>query len=116
MIEIYDALNRGEVDRVTVMRAGKRRLIINKDDLKREFLNVYISLTNALFDGYRVCLRCDKEIQFADLSTGQSRPYPGWSKPFALTLGVCGLTAGLASTACCIWMPLGARPNSMFTP
>jgi hypothetical protein len=74
---------------------------VDKKALRREFTHLYVSMTNALFDGYRVEFLGKKPINFAHLVTHSSPRYPNVEKFGALVLGFlaceCGLfTLGLA--------------------
>ncbi len=49
--------------------------------VQEEFRHLYVAMSNATFDGYRVCFACEQSIPFAHLSSEFSPDYPaGWKK------------------------------------
>lgn len=74
---------------------------VDKKALRCEFAHLYVSMTNALFDGYRVEFLGKNPINFAHLVTDSSPRYPNFEKFGALVLGFlacecCVFTLGLA--------------------
>lgn len=92
-LEIYNAVHSNMTDHVSLMHAGVLVPIEKKTDLEREFRNLYIPFTNALFDGYQVCFHCAKEIVFAHLTTPQSPAYPIGIKRTLVGFGLVSLAA-----------------------
>jgi hypothetical protein len=96
-LDIYNAVHANRVGHVSVLHAGVFAPIEKIQDLKREFANLYIPLTNAVFDGYEVCFHCAKEISFVHLRTPQSTPYPVGVKGFLKGFGALCLTASFGT-------------------
>lgn len=85
-LEIYHAVrqNRGH----SIRAIGNLSCpYIDKTALRREFTHLYISMTNALFDGYRVEFLGRKSINFAHLVTPSSPRYPDLEKVGAMFFG-----------------------------
>jgi hypothetical protein len=94
-VDIYDAVRLNKTYLVNVI--GNDGLIapVNQRFLERAFRHMYIGMTNALFDGFRVCFACEKSIQFAHLTNDYSPAYPTLQKRVALFLGGIALSLGV---------------------
>jgi Transglutaminase-like superfamily len=74
--QIYAAIQNGDLHKVSVLRSGIQMPYPKPDDLRRQFRNLFISLTNAVFDGYQVSFFSSKRIRFAHLTTAQNVDFP----------------------------------------
>jgi hypothetical protein len=95
-VDIYNAVHSNRAGRVSLMHAGVPAQIQKRQDLEREFKNLYIPRTNALFDGYQVCFLCAKEISFVHLATPHSSEYPVRFKRALTSIGIVSLAASSA--------------------
>ncbi len=97
MVDVYDVIRAGRPDLVGVVRGGVGLERLDQNLLTREFRHIFLTMTNAIFDGYRVCLSCSKPISFAQLTNDYSSPYPVFDRSvFVLFGGVLQTIALLA--------------------
>lgn len=96
-LDVYDAVRTRQTARIKIIGYGGATRPVDERLTQREFKHVYIALTNALFDGYRVCFSCRKPISFAHLTTSYSPDYPSSQKKVALAASGIGLLFGLLS-------------------
>ena len=116
-VDIYDAVRLNKTYLVNVIGNDDLIAPVNQRFLERAFRHMYIAMTNALFDGFRVCFACEKSIQFAHLTNNYSRAYPTLHKRVALFLGGIALSLGvgiLVSAACLTRFGLVHTVNTAF--
>ena len=100
-MDVYDAAHADKMGLIHAIHNGKLQEIADPAIVKKRFQHLYIAMSNAVFDGYRVCFACEKPITFAHLTNEFSPSYPTALKGMAVALGsltaVSGLTIVLLS-------------------
>ena len=100
-MDVYNAVHLGRMNSISVHRNGSAAVSFSPGLLERRFSHLYLPLTNAFFDGYRVCLACEKRIGFEHLTNRYSPPYPMLAKEAGFYGGIMfigiGMFLGLAS-------------------
>jgi hypothetical protein len=95
LTDVYHAVRAGRTDSVRVLHDGTLSDPLDAARLTREFQHIYLTMNNAIFDGYRVCFSCDKPIRFAHLANDYSSPYPTFRKRASVVVGGLSLLSGL---------------------
>jgi len=96
-LDIYECARRGVLDRVELI--GRQSCMsVDQNNVRRLFKHVYVSMTNALFDGYSVCLFGRKRVSFAHFANEYSASFPVAVQRVALACGVSILVLGGAIT------------------
>ena len=93
-LDVYNAARMHKATLVRVIRIDGSATPVNPNTLERMFKHIYVAMTNAFFDGYRVCFSCDRAIAFAHLSNDYSPDYPDVQKGVAFVLGYMTLLLG----------------------
>jgi hypothetical protein len=88
-LDVYEAVHANRLERIQTAHDRIPGRLRNAA-VKEEFRHLYIAMSNAIFDGYRVCFACEQPITFAHFSNEFSPDYPGrWKKA---ALGITFLT------------------------
>jgi hypothetical protein len=107
-LETYDAARQNRADRIAVVGYDLKIRSVEPDLIRRQFKHLYFALTNTFFDGYRVCLTCNKQIRFAHYSNSYSSSYPSFQKKTALSAGCLCLVGGFGFLVAAAFI---AEPN-----
>jgi len=109
LMDIYDAVRAGRTDSVGIVCGTRISERLDRERLTREFKHVYLTMSNAFFDDYRVCLVCDRPISFAHLTNGYSSPYPTGTKQGLVAAGGLSLLAGAVLLMLCSFVGVAER-------
>lgn len=93
--DVYNAVHLGKINSISVHRDGSTAVPFDRGLMERRFTHLYLPLSNAFFDGYRVCFACDKKIAFEHLTTKYSPAYPMLMKQTGLYAGIASIAVGL---------------------
>jgi|HubBroStandDraft_4_1064222.scaffolds.fasta_scaffold101213_2 hypothetical protein len=98
LLEVYFALQKGEVDRISLFRHGTSAPYLARVEYYRQaFKHIYVACSNAIFDGYHVSLVGKKRITFLHFVDLHVPPYPERRKQFLLVSGFVSLLLAMAS-------------------
>jgi len=110
LIDVREAVIRGESQRVTVEHPslGRSAVTLPADTLR----HIYVSRTNAVFDGYSVGVLTTRRISFLHYVDRAAEPYPQAYKGFlsAIGAGTFVLGAGLLGAAVVGFLSSFRRP------
>jgi hypothetical protein len=108
LIDVREAVLRGESQRVSVDHPslGRSSLTLPSEALR----HVYVSRTNAVFDGYSVDVLTTRSISFLHYVDRMAEPYPQVYKRLLIVVGAATFllgTALLAAAAAAFLSPFG---------
>jgi hypothetical protein len=85
-LDIYDCARQEVLEKVELI--GRQSCMSIEDKaVRRLFKHVYVSMTNALFDGYSVRMFGRKRVRFAHFANEYSAPFPVVEQRVALACG-----------------------------
>lgn len=114
-LEVHDAAELDSASKISFDQHGANFRLPPLDKYRRRFKHVFVSRTNALFDGYRYGLFARKRITFTHYSGPGSPPFPEIKKRFMLCTILASTIVILLLSAQIMWRYLcvcGVRVSS----